>query len=42
MRAAAPQVYRLSDLVEGITTSTPFTMRVAAEATETRVAAGAR
>jgi len=42
MRAAAPQGYRLSDLVEGITTSTPFTMRVAAEATETRVAAGAR
>ena len=42
MRTAAPQGYRLSDLVEGITTSTPFTMRVAAEATETRVAAGAR
>ena len=38
MRTAAPQGYRLSDLVEGITTSAPFTMRMAADDTGTRVA----
>ena len=40
MRNAASRGYRLSDLIAGITTSTPFTMRVkTGEADATRVAA---
>jgi hypothetical protein len=39
MRRAAPGQYRLADLIEAVTTSTPFTMRVkAAEPEATRVA----
>ena len=40
MRRAAAGQYRLPDLIEGITTSTPFTMRIkVAEPDATRVAA---
>ena len=39
MRNAAARGYRLSDLIEAVTTSTPFTMRVrAVDADATRVA----
>jgi hypothetical protein len=39
MRNAAPRGYRLSDLIEAVTASTPFTMRVkAVDAEATRVA----
>jgi hypothetical protein len=39
MRRAAPGQYRLADLIEAVTVSTPFTMRVKAVEAATRVAA---
>jgi hypothetical protein len=39
MRDAARQDYRLNALIEGITTSTPFLMRLKASDEVTRVAA---